>query len=147
MKINIFIENPAGTTLKKEFNEKSESWSTVGHLAIPYPFPYGFIPKTRQKDGDPLDVFLLTKSTNVKRGSKLLGDVIGLAEYFEDNERDFKILVKSSDGDIKLSAEVKKSLQYFLEHAFDNQPGKIVKFGGFKGIKAAVLEIKSCYEN
>jgi inorganic pyrophosphatase len=148
MKIDIFIENPAYTTLKKEFDEKSNKWTKVGHLAIPYPFPYGFIPKTQQKDGDPLDAFLITSTPGkFKRGDTVHCEILGLVEYFEDKERDFKVLVKKSQEKIELSSNIKKALKYFLIHAFDNKPNKTVEFGGFKGIKNTKEEINRCYEN
>ena len=148
MKIDIFVENPAGTTKKKEFNERTKKWEKRGNLATPYPFPYGFVPDTLQDDGDPLDVFLVTNNyKNISRGDTFVGEVIGSVDYYEDGERDFKILAKRLGEKYKLTAQVKKKLKYYFIHAFDNRPEKTVEFGGFKGIKAAEIEIQKCYEN
>ncbi|MFC1790500.1 inorganic diphosphatase [Patescibacteria group bacterium] len=97
--MKIFIENPAGTTLKREFNEKNNQWVNVGRFAVPYPFPYGFIPSTLQKDGDPLDAFLLTDQVALcKRGQTLEVEVLGLAKFYEDEKRDYKVLVRKVGG-------------------------------------------------
>jgi len=140
-----FIENPAGQTLKQEFDEKTNTWDKKGNLAVPYPFPYGFIKRTLQEDGDPLDVFLITKKeSNAGSGAVFEIELLGLIEYFESNERDYKILAKITGEDIALDEEVKKKLKYFLIHAFDNIPGKKVEFKGFFGKENALTEINKC---
>jgi inorganic pyrophosphatase len=143
--MKILIENPIGTTLKKEYDERNRRWSTVGYLAVPYPYPYGFISMTIQEDGDPLDAFLVTYNpSGIVRGNYYDVTVIGMAEYFEDGERDYKILVKIPREDVKINEEVESRLKGFLLHAFDNNPGKKVEFNGFYGIEEAEEEISKC---
>jgi inorganic pyrophosphatase len=141
----IFIENPANTTLKKEFDEKTKKWKTIGHFAVPYPFPYGFIPSTLQKNGDPLDAFLITNQSSLyKRGQAHEAVVLGIAEYYEDDERDYKILVKKEGEKVSLCKKKKNATKNFLIHAFDNQPEKSYKFNGFFNKSKALKEIEKC---
>lgn len=143
--MKIFIENPANTTLKKEFDEKTKKWKTIGHFAVPYPFPYGFIPSTLQKDGDPLDAFLITSQPSLfKRGQTLEAEALGLAAYYEDNERDYKVLVRAIGEKIGLDKKFKDAIKNFLIHAFDNHPEKSFRFGGFYGKERAQEEVSSC---
>ena len=143
--MKIFIENPANTTLKKEFDEKAKKWKTVGHFAVPYPFPYGFIPSTLQKDGDPLDAFLITLQPSLfKRGQVLEVELLGLAEFYEDKKRDYKILVRKVTEKINLNKKHKHAIKNFLIHAFDNKPEKSFKFNGFYNKGRAQEEVASC---
>ncbi len=140
--MNIFIENPSCTKLKKEF-EKGK-WFTIGNLAVAYPYPYGFIPGTMQKDGDPLDAFLITANpSKIKRGDFLDTYVLGMVEYLEDGERDSKILAKSPSENIELNQNIKAAIKNFLLHAFDNKPGKRVEFNGFHDKAEAENEIRN----
>lgn len=140
-----FVENIAGTTLKKEFDEKTKCWKKIGKLAKPYPYPYGFIVGTMQEDGDPLDVFVLTKNPRkIRRGDVFEIKVLGLVEYFESEERDYKILASINSEDIEITDAIKSKIEFFLNHAFDNIPGKKVKFNGFYPEEKAMEEIKRC---
>ena len=140
--MNIFIENPSGTTIKKEYDKGT--WRLRGSLAVPYPYPYGFIPGTLQEDGDPLDAFLITaKPMKIKQGDVVDVSVLGMVEYFEDGERDSKILVRNRSEKIGLQQNRKATLSNFLLHAFDNQLGKKVKLSRFYGRAKAVNEIRN----
>tara|TARA_Y100000310_G_C20543468_1_gene744452 strand:- start:110 stop:556 length:447 start_codon:yes stop_codon:yes gene_type:complete len=143
--MKIFIENPAGTTKKKEFLEDTQEWVDKPTMAVPYPFPYGFIPNTLQSDGDPLDAFLITNNKK-ERGDVIEVDVLGLVEFYEDNERDFKILTKPLDEDTTITPDVKKKLTNFMLHAFDNNRSKTVKVGEFHGMDIAMEEIEKCHQ-
>ena len=143
--MKVFIENPSGVTLKKEFLDELGEWKTIGHLAVPYPYPYGFVLSTAQEDGDPLDAFLITSEpSKINRGKVLEISVLGLVEYFEDEQRDYKILVRKKEEEVAVSDEIKEKIKNFLLHAFDNRPEKKVKFGGFRSIEEANKEIERC---
>jgi inorganic pyrophosphatase len=141
--MKIFIENPAGTKVKKEFLVDTKEWVPKPLMAVPYLYPYGFIPNTLQDDGDPLDAFLITDK-NRNRGKTIEINVIGLVEFYEDDKRDFKILTKPLNESRILSSEVKERLTYFMLHAFDNNPEKTVKIGKFHSKNKALEEIEKC---
>jgi inorganic pyrophosphatase len=54
------------------------------------------------------------------------------------------IIVRKKGENIELDKKSKDSIQYFLEHAFDNNPNKSFKFGGFFSAKTAQREISKC---
>jgi inorganic pyrophosphatase len=64
--INVVVEIPKASSIKYEIDPKSGEISMDRMLfpAMFYPFNYGFIPQTREEDGDdggadPIDVFIL----------------------------------------------------------------------------------------
>jgi inorganic pyrophosphatase len=64
--INVVIENCKGSSNKIEYDTEKGVFrlDRVFYSAVYWPFEYGFIPKTWQKDRDPLDVaILVTQST------------------------------------------------------------------------------------
>lgn len=60
--INVIIEIPKGSKNKYEIDKKTGliALDRVMHSAQDFPFDYGFIPQTLWKDGDPVDVVVLT---------------------------------------------------------------------------------------
>lgn len=60
--INVIIEIPKGSKNKYEIDKKTGliSLDRVMHTSQDFPFDYGFIPQTLWKDGDPVDVVVLT---------------------------------------------------------------------------------------
>ena len=56
------IETPAGSRLKFKFEPKSGVFKLHKAMAqgFSYLVPFGFIPRTKGSDGDPLDVLLIT---------------------------------------------------------------------------------------
>ncbi|MFA5368977.1 MAG: inorganic diphosphatase, partial [Candidatus Paceibacterota bacterium] len=63
MKINVFIENPKGSTNKYELDKETNriTLDRVLYSAVHWPFEYGFIDGTLSDDGDPLDVAVLVE--------------------------------------------------------------------------------------
>jgi inorganic pyrophosphatase len=60
--LNIIIETPKGSRTKYGFNSKTGLFELKKMLPVGmvFPFDFGFIPKTRGVDGDPLDVLVLS---------------------------------------------------------------------------------------
>src|SRR5579863_6552923 len=58
---NAIIETPKGRRNKFDYNEKYGLFELGGLLpeGLSFPYDFGFIPKTRGDDGDPLDVMVL----------------------------------------------------------------------------------------
>lgn len=59
--INVIVEIPKGSNIKYEIDVESGGIFVDRKLstAMFYPCNYGFIPNTKEEDGDPLDVFVL----------------------------------------------------------------------------------------
>lgn len=58
----VIIEMPKGTDIKYEFDPEENRFVIDRHLTIPIPQNYGFIPNTLADDGDPEDIFVLSKN-------------------------------------------------------------------------------------
>ena len=59
--INIVVEIPKGSSIKYEFDAATGQLFVDRKLytAMNYPFNYGFIPRTLEMDGDPVDALIL----------------------------------------------------------------------------------------
>lgn len=59
--LNVIIETPRGCQNKFAYDEKLKTFRL--HKTLPmgtvFPFDFGFIPKTRGADGDPLDILVI----------------------------------------------------------------------------------------
>jgi inorganic pyrophosphatase len=63
--INVVIEIPKGSNIKYEIGSEAEGGLFVDRIlsvSISYPCNYGFIPKTKEDNGDPVDVFVLSNN-------------------------------------------------------------------------------------
>jgi inorganic pyrophosphatase len=60
--LEVVIETPKGSQNKLKYDEAAGRFrlSHVLPTGMAFPFDFGFIPKTRAEDGDPLDVLVLT---------------------------------------------------------------------------------------
>ena len=91
LRCNAIIETPKGGRNKFDYCEKHRLFELGGLLAegLSFPFDFGFIPRTRGGDGDPLDVMVLMEEpTHV--GCLLQVRILGvlLAEQVEGKKRE-----------------------------------------------------------
>ena len=136
---NFFIEIPAGTKEKWEFNktngkleaQKSKKGKRIINF-ISYPGNYGFIPQTISGDGDPLDVIDLDPSA--VRGSTSSVNIIGGLYFKDKKETDIKLIGINPRGSFKDIANIDDLLYehsaiteilklWFLNY---KKPGKMV---------------------
>ena len=91
--VNIVVEIPKGSRQKYEYQEKTETFllDRVLFSSVFYPTDYGFIPQTRDHDGDALDAMIITDYP-VFPGCIVEGRVIGLMKMIDGGEIDDKIL-------------------------------------------------------
>ena len=81
---NVVVETPRGSPVKLDYDPKHRVFA-YGHplmLGLQYPYDWGFFPRTRAEDGDPLDALLLHESATypgVVVGCRLIG-VVRLTE-------------------------------------------------------------------
>jgi inorganic pyrophosphatase len=57
--IDVVIEIPKGSNIKYEIDGLTGSLYVDRKLFTSYPFNYGFVPKTKGSNGDPIDVLVL----------------------------------------------------------------------------------------
>ena len=64
--IYVVIEIPQGSSIKYEIDEETGELfvDRFLHTAMFYPLNYGFIPQTKEADGDPVDVLVLSDQSD-----------------------------------------------------------------------------------
>jgi len=91
--VNAIVEIVKQTSNKYEYDEKLDiiKLDRVLHSPMYYPVDYGFIPETRSKDGDHLDVMIMTDSP-VFTGCLLEVRPVGVLIMSDEHGVDEKIL-------------------------------------------------------
>jgi inorganic pyrophosphatase len=132
------IEIPKDSNIKYELDEKTGLLFVDRKLytAMTYPFNYGFIPQTKEEDGDPIDVLILSNdqySPLCIIRSKPIGVLI-----MEDEEgKDSKIIAvpdKKIDSNYskydeidQVDNSVLERIKHFFEHYKELEKDKFVK--------------------
>ena len=152
-KLIFFIEIPANSSVKYEVDEETGMLMADRflHTQMTYPTNYGYIMGTKGKDGDPVDVLVLS-SQAVVPGVGMKGHVIGMLEMEDEAGNDNKVLavpVTKTDAhfaDIKdindVNEHVKNKIKHFFESYKALEKGKWVKVKNFLGREAAMEEIR-----
>ncbi|MEM0135633.1 MAG: inorganic diphosphatase [Thermoplasmatales archaeon] len=145
----VLVEISMGSNCKYEYNEEIESIILDRVLFTPmkYPANYGMIFKTEGKDGDPLDVLLISSSA-IQPGILVKCRAVGLAEMRDEEGIDDKVIAvpvnevdpnSESIRDIEDVPQYQKNIfKHFFEHYKELEKGKFMKFLGFKDKKVAV---------
>lgn len=151
-KMIFFIEIPANGSVKYEIDEETGMLMADRfiHTQMTYPTNYGFIVGTKGKDGDPVDVLVLS-SQAVVPGVGIKGHVVGMLEMEDEEGIDTKILAvpdkkvdplyggwESIDD---VPAHIKDRIKHFFDHYKELEPGKFVKTHDFKSREEAEKEV------
>jgi len=151
--INVFVEIPQGSSIKYELDKVSGAIfvDRFMHTAMNFPFNYGFVPNTLAKDGDPVDVLVLS-SYAVHPGTVIPARPIGLLQMEDEAGIDNKILAVPMEkidpffAHIKDIADVPEPLKAKIRHFFERykelEKGKWVKLKGFLNAQKAKEDIK-----
>jgi len=152
--INVLIEIPKGSMVKYEV-EKESGMLVVDrfmYTAMAYPFNYGYIPHTLAKDGDPVDVMVIS-SYPVQAGCMLPSRVIGMLEMEDEAGIDNKIIAVPTKKIDPFYAHVenlydiddatKNMIKHFFEYYKSTEPGKWVKVKQFLGKEDAWKDIQA----
>lgn len=151
--LKVFIEIPAGSNEKYEFDEKSgELKLDFVFKNLVYPYNYGFIPNTLAGDGDALDALVLS-SAPLERGKIVDCAPIGVLEMTDRGEVDNKIIAvaafdplfeKYKDiGDITDS--IREEWKKFWQEVA-RQKQKTIEIKGYLGKDSAMDEIKNSFK-
>jgi inorganic pyrophosphatase len=115
-----------------------------------YPCNYGYIPHTLSKDGDPVDVLVISPVPLIS-GVVVRSRPLGMLTMTDEAGEDAKILAvpidklcglyqkKKSYDD--LPEMVLSQIAHFFAHYKDLESGKWVKINGWVGVKEAKAEI------
>jgi inorganic pyrophosphatase len=87
------IESPKGTENKYEYDveKKTTVLDRVLYSAVHFPGDYGFLPRTLDEDGDPLDILVLVSNSTFP-GCVMTARPVGLLQMLDGDKRDDKIL-------------------------------------------------------
>lgn len=145
--INTVVEIPQGSNLKIEWDRKRAAFmiDRVEPMIYTKPVNYGFIPQTLDEDGDELDT-LVVCDTPIPTGVWLEAKVIGVLNFTDDGEADYKIICVPADdrntGDsINSLADLGERWQqqireHFLHYKDLKKPGTTI-VDGFGDVEAA----------
>ncbi|MBP6880651.1 inorganic diphosphatase [Candidatus Saccharibacteria bacterium] len=156
--INTVIEIPRGSMMKIEWNRKLATFELdrVEPGIFGKPTNYGFIPQTLDEDGDELDTLVITEE-GIPTGVFLKARVIGVLNFDDDSEMDYKIICVPEDdrhfGEItsldQLSSSLKKQIEFHFNHYKDlKKPGttKVLGWGDINAAKAIIRESQERYK-
>jgi inorganic pyrophosphatase len=151
--INVIIEIPANSDPVKYELDKDTGAMFVDRFmstAMHYPCNYGYVPHTLSKDGDPVDVLVLTPYPLIS-GSVIACRPVGVLMMTDESGDDAKVLAVPVDKLCKtyrsvqnfrdLSGETLNRISHFFEHYKDLDEGKWVRVDGWYGIDEAKQEI------
>lgn len=100
MIIQAIIEIPTGSNYKYEIDKDTSELVLDRVLQYNLPANYGYIPNTMSPDGDPLDIFIISKLPLVPK-SRVKVNIIGVLKCLDNGVEDDKIistLVGDCDG-------------------------------------------------
>lgn len=143
--MRVFIENEAGRNRKNTFDERTLAHLGTVEVSRPYPYPYGFVIGTRGGDGDAVDCFVLT-ATQLKSGTIVDCEVLGLLEQIEDGETDHKVIAAPVGEARAVDDAIVARLTAFIGGVFAHVPGKRMTIGRLLGAEAADAYLAQCRE-
>ncbi|MFZ2390397.1 MAG: inorganic diphosphatase [Minisyncoccales bacterium] len=155
MKLNIFIENPKGSSNKYELDKESGKimLDRALYSSVFWPFEYGFIENTLSEDGDPLDAVVLVNEPTFP-GCVIPCKIIGMLDMEDESGIDYKIIAVPDDkidprfkhinSIDDLTEHQRKEIQEFFETYKRLEPNKWVKVVGFKSKEEAEATIEKC---
>ncbi len=155
-RVNTVVDIPQGSILKIEWDRKRavHMLDRVEPAVFAKPCNYGFIPQTLDEDGDELDTLIVCDEP-LPTGIWLEARIIGIMNFEDDGEMDYKIVVVPADdrniGDsIKtlddLGERWKQKVEFHFNHYKDLKKPGSTKVLGWGNIDEAKKIISECIE-
>ncbi len=96
--VNVVVEIPEGSMLKIEWDRARAAFmlDRVEPAIFAKPCNYGFIPQTKDEDGDELDVLVVCDEP-IPTGVWFEAKIVGVLDFTDDGEADHKIVVVPAD--------------------------------------------------
>jgi inorganic pyrophosphatase len=150
--VNTVVEIPEGSNMKVEWDRGRACFmlDRVEPKIFAKPVNYGFIPQTLDEDGDELDTLVVCGP--LATGIWLEAKVIGVLNFEDDDEMDYKVVVVPADdrdtGDSINSLEDlgdrwKQKIEHHFAHYKDlKKPGstKVLGWGDAAAAKKVIEE-------
>ena len=154
--VNTVVEIPEGSHLKIEWDRKRAAFmiDRVEPDIFPKPVNYGFIPQTIDEDGDELDTLVVCDEP-IPTGVWLEAKVVGILNFEDDGEMDYKIVVVPADnrntGDSinsldDLGERWKQKIEFHFSHYKDLKKPGSTKVQGWGDVEDAKKIIAECVE-
>ncbi len=156
--VNVVIEIPIhGPPVKYELDKESGAMFVDRFLntSMHYPCNYGYIPKTLAKDGDPVDVIVMTPMPII-HGAVVPCRPIGVLKMTDEAGDDSKLMCIPLDSVSKFNTNINSykdvqpalldQITHFFEHYKDLEPNKWVKIDGWYEVEQAKIEILEAME-
>ncbi|HEY8139822.1 MAG TPA: inorganic diphosphatase [Nitrososphaera sp.] len=155
--INVVVEIPKGSNIKYEIDDETGALFVDRKLftAMFYPCNYGFVPRTREKDGDPVDVLVLGNDPVVP-SSVIRANPVGVLITADEEGEDSKIVavpiskVDPSFADVKdietVPQYIRDQIKHFFEHYKELEKGKYVKVKSWENRESAKKKISEALE-
>ena len=141
--INVVIEIPANSDPVKYELDKETGAMFVDRFmttAMYYPCNYGYVPRTLSKDGDPVDVLVVTPFPLIS-GSVISCRPVGVLKMTDESGDDAKVLAVPIDRLCKSTRQAREledmpqtlldQIAHFFEHYKDLDEGKWVRVEGW----------------
>lgn len=150
--VNVVIEISKGSNIKYEVDSETGALfvDRILSTSMSYPCNYGFIPKTKEDDGDPVDVFVLANDPVVLT-SIIRCRAVGVLLTEDQDGQDCKIIavpvakVDPNFSDVtdlnSIPEHTLSQLKHFVEHHKELEQGKYVKIEGLEGKEVAENKI------
>lgn len=151
--INVIIEIPSHSEPVKYEMDKATGAMFVDRFmttAMHYPCNYGYVPNTLSRDGDPVDVMVVTPYPLIS-GSVIKCRPIGVLKMTDESGDDAKILAlpvndlfngyRNIQGLDDMPPHLLDQIAHFFEHYKDLDEGKWVRVEGWGNCDAARAEI------
>jgi len=153
-KLTMIVEIPKNSSNKYEYNIINNNWELDRVLSgsMHYPEEYGFISKTLDYDGDPLDVICLTNYPTFP-SCHLPIKIIGVLKMIDGGEEDDKLLavnaVEPRLNNLNNLEDINKNKldeisNFFLR--YKELENKKVEIKGFQGKSEAEKVLQNCQE-
>lgn len=157
--VNTVIEIPQGSFLKIEWDRSRAAFmlDRVEPAIYAKPVNYGFIPQTKDEDGDELDT-LVVCAAPIPTGVWLEARIVGVLNFIDDGEADYKIVVVPADdrntGDSITTLDdlgerwKQQVVEHFTHYKDLKKPGTTVVegWGDIAAAKAIVAESIARYK-
>jgi inorganic pyrophosphatase len=155
--INVVIEIPKGSNIKYEIDDETGALFVDRKLftAMFYPCNYGFVPQTKEKDGDPVDVLVLGNDPVVP-SSVIRASPVGVLITADEEGEDAKVVavpvakVDPSFSEVKdiqnVPQHIQDQIKHFFEHYKELEKGKYVKVKGWENKESAKRKINEAME-
>lgn len=155
--INTVVEISEGSILKIEYNRETCTFELdrVEPAIFAKPSNYGFIPGTRDEDGDELDTLILAPEP-LPLGLVVKAKILGVLNFEDGGEKDHKIICVPADdrdsGDHfktlnDLPQQWRNKIEYHFNTYKDLKKRGTTKVLGYGDAEEAVKVIKECIEH